>query len=309
MSLISLKRLLGLIFVSLLLNSTTLAADGKSIFKAKCAVCHSLGDNRGTGPGLKGVSGRIKDKNIAYQWVQNVDTHKGDAYFANLIKDYGQLMSNFQSELNADEVKAVVDYIYSEPGDGKDKGPKVASTTGDVQVENANAGFDPLYLILGAIAILAILIGIFRSIRAAMHNQALRAAGKPIVDEDTTFWDEAKQWMRGHRKLMGVFVILLVLIGMRGCWNGLFDLGVYANPETGEYYSPEQPIKFSHKIHAGDNAIACQYCHNTVEKSKHAGIPTVNVCMKCHKGIQEGPITGKPEIAKIHEAAGFDPVT
>jgi hypothetical protein len=64
-------------------------------------------------------------------------------------------------------------------------------------------------------------------------------------------------------------------------------------------YMPEQPIKFSHKIHAGTNQIDCQYCHTGVSKSKSAWIPSVNVCMNCHKAIQEGPQYGTEEIGKI----------
>jgi hypothetical protein len=85
-------------------------------------------------------------------------------------------------------------------------------------------------------------------------------------------------------------------------WDALKEIGIY------EGYHPTQPIAFSHKIHAGDNDIDCQYCHSTVNKSKTAGIPTVNVCMNCHKGISEGPSgeKGTAEIAKIYEASGWD---
>jgi hypothetical protein len=84
-------------------------------------------------------------------------------------------------------------------------------------------------------------------------------------------------------------------------WNALSGIGVY------EGYQPEQPIKFSHKIHAGENKINCQYCHTGVEKSRHANIPSANVCMNCHKYIQEGPTTGKGEIAKIYAALDYNP--
>ena len=47
-------------------------------------------------------------------------------------------------------------------------------------------------------------------------------------------------------------------------------------------YTPEQPIAFSHKLHAGDSRIPCLYCHFGARTSKHAGIPPVNVCMNCH---------------------------
>lgn len=63
-------------------------------------------------------------------------------------------------------------------------------------------------------------------------------------------------------------------------------------------YAPEQPVAFSHKLHAGDNKIACQYCHYGVEKSKHAGIPAVGVCLNCHNVIRRD----SPEIAKLKKA-------
>jgi NAD-dependent SIR2 family protein deacetylase len=67
-------------------------------------------------------------------------------------------------------------------------------------------------------------------------------------------------------------------------------------------YAPDQPIKFSHKIHATDNKIDCRYCHTTVDDSKSAGIPPVNLCLNCHIIVREGTNSGKFEINKIHAA-------
>ena len=82
-------------------------------------------------------------------------------------------------------------------------------------------------------------------------------------------------------------------------------------------YQPIQPIAFSHKIHAGENKIDCQYCHSSAKHSKHSGIPSVNVCMNCHKGIAEVASETKmdgysteqlnAEIQKVYDAAGWDP--
>jgi hypothetical protein len=91
----------------------------------------------------------------------------------------------------------------------------------------------------------------------------------------------------------------------------LKGVGVYAEevkPDQWVGYHPSQPINFSHKIHAGDNGIQCQYCHSGVEKSKHASIPSVNVCMNCHKAISQTKNEGSAEeIQKIYTAAGYDP--
>ncbi|MBN2349552.1 MAG: cytochrome c3 family protein [Bacteroidales bacterium] len=64
-------------------------------------------------------------------------------------------------------------------------------------------------------------------------------------------------------------------------------------------YAPLQPIKFSHKVHAGTNGTDCFYCHNIAERSKTAGIPSANVCMNCHIIVREGTNSGKFEINKI----------
>lgn len=69
-----------------------------------------------------------------------------------------------------------------------------------------------------------------------------------------------------------------------------------------EFYEPDQPIKFSHKVHAGDNQIHCQYCHTTVAYSKSAGFPDVGVCWNCHSLVREGSNSGKHQISKVVEA-------
>ncbi len=64
-------------------------------------------------------------------------------------------------------------------------------------------------------------------------------------------------------------------------------------------YMPDQPIKFSHQVHAGDNKIDCMYCHFNAENGKSAGIPGPGLCMNCHLIVREGSRSGKSEIAKV----------
>lgn len=68
-------------------------------------------------------------------------------------------------------------------------------------------------------------------------------------------------------------------------------------------YAPDQPIKFSHQIHAGENAIDCNYCHTITKQSPSAGFPSNNTCLNCHNVIREGTNSGRFEINKIHRAA------
>jgi hypothetical protein len=60
-------------------------------------------------------------------------------------------------------------------------------------------------------------------------------------------------------------------------------------------YAPVQPINYSHKLHAGDLQIDCQYCHVGVEKSRHAMVPAVATCMNCHTVARKD----SPEIIKL----------
>lgn len=69
-----------------------------------------------------------------------------------------------------------------------------------------------------------------------------------------------------------------------------------------ENYAPDQPIKFSHKVHSGQNQIDCFYCHSTAEYSKMASVPPVQVCINCHILVAEGSNSGRYEIDKLKKA-------
>ena len=67
-------------------------------------------------------------------------------------------------------------------------------------------------------------------------------------------------------------------------------------------YSPLQPVKFSHAVHAGQNKTDCIYCHSSAKTSKSAGIPPENVCMNCHIVVRNGTRSGVSEISKVISA-------
>jgi hypothetical protein len=100
--------------------------------------------------------------------------------------------------------------------------------------------------------------------------------------------------------LIGAFFLLYgIVVG----YSSLMDIATYQN------YSPEQPIQFIHSVHVCENEIDCKYCHSSAYDSKHAGIPSANVCMNCHKAVKKGKRTGTEEIEKIYAAIGFDSKT
>src|SRR6201988_1017121 len=305
----ALNLLLGLIFVGFVSTNHASAADGKSVFKQNCAVCHALTDQKITGPGLKGLADRAPKGDWLFNWIKNNEKviKSGESYANKILKDNGNAaMTVFEGVLSDDDIKAVEAYILNPPVEVKPTTVADAGNAGGSETEEK--GVNPLYIILSVIVILGILTGILRGVRLSLQRVTRQKEGEEIP-ETISFFEEGKKWMGEHKRFMVVCLIVLSCIGMKSCWNSLFRIGVYYDWQTGKGYHPEQPIKFSHKIHAGDNAITCQYCHNSVEKSRHAGIPTVNICMNCHKGIQEGAITGTKEISKIYAAAGFDAKT
>jgi mono/diheme cytochrome c family protein len=305
---IPLKALVTLALMVFIVNSKVQAQDGAKLFKQNCAVCHaSHSDQKLTGPGLKGVFNRVPPGDWMHKWIMNNEKliKSGDGYATKIYAENGKAaMTVFEGQLNDKDVDAIIAFIKGPPPPTGPSGPSGVAAGGEQQV--AKEGIDPLYLILGSIVILTILLAALRSVRTALQNSSNRAEGKAELPE-LTFWQEVKDWISGNRRFVGVLSIIVIFIGMKGCWDACWNIGVYYDYRAQKGYNPEQPIKFSHKLHAGDNEIACQYCHNSVEKSRHAGIPTVNVCMNCHKGIQSGPQYKETEIAKIYVAAGFDP--
>jgi hypothetical protein len=107
---------------------------------------------------------------------------------------------------------------------------------------------------------------------------------------------------------------VLFVIGGYYTIQGAIGLGRNKN------YEPEQPIFYSHKVHAGTNQISCLYCHGGAFEGRHANVPSVNICMNCHMAISEygttseklyredgTEVNGTAEIQKIYAASGWDP--
>ena len=59
-------------------------------------------------------------------------------------------------------------------------------------------------------------------------------------------------------------------------------------------YTPEQPVPYSHKLHAGNLGLDCLYCHSTVDKSSFAAVPASQTCMNCHKQVKKDSESIRP---------------
>ncbi|GEM_PF-5989411 len=110
--------------------------------------------------------------------------------------------------------------------------------------------------------------------------------------------------MKGKKKYAFVLVALIAF--------GFISKIIYTEARAlgrQQGYAPVQPIWFSHEVHATQNGIDCEYCHVDARTGRHAGVPSLEVCMNCHTQVKEGSISGKQEIAKIYEHLGYNPET
>lgn len=82
-----------------------------------------------------------------------------------------------------------------------------------------------------------------------------------------------------------VITIVLVIGLLFGLMTLVSAMSQWRLPDNQQGYAPEQPIAYSHRLHAGELQIDCLFCHSAADDSQHAGIPSSDVCMKCHKFV------------------------
>jgi len=99
-----------------------------------------------------------------------------------------------------------------------------------------------------------------------------------------------------RRWILGIIFLVALVWQIKLLYEAGSSLGRQQN------YEPDQPVKFSHVVHAHDNQINCRYCHFTVEESKSAGIPGVDVCWNCHSIVREGTHSGRHQINMVVDA-------
>lgn len=285
----SLASLLLIALVSF--SNIVVAQNGEELFKANCGSCHKP-DKDATGPMLKGARDREPNKEWAYKWVNSVNTMlETDPYAQELFKKYGSKMTQFN--LKKDEIKAILDWADAYTP------PPVEQKPGGGGEDNSLL-FGILTLILAVIAFILLQV-----------NSSLR---KLSDEKDGVYRSEPVPFYRNKAYLMTAVIALFCFAGYKTI-NAAIGLGRQKD------YQPRQPIYYSHKVHAGTNQINCLYCHTGAQDSKFSNIPSVNVCMNCHKGISkyEGtdvlahedgtPVNGTAEIQKLYDYAGWNPAT
>lgn len=287
-------------------GSFTTYAQGDALFKSKCASCHQPHKNS-TGPKLfqvrqKWTDGGAKEGSI-YQWVNNWQTAAASDPYAQTVSTWSPSAMSAFPDLKKEDIDAILDWVDSQPdpaaapaGDAGATGGASAPTDAAGTTEETSNGW--IWLILGVIFVTIILAvgGVRRQLKFAAADEA----GEPL-NEGMSYAEELKSWAWKYRLYVGLASLVVVIGVVVTLFLGLYSIGVVEN------YQPSQPIAFPHAIHTGTNGIDCKYCHSSVTKSKTAGIPSVNVCMNCHKQINGRTPAQQEQIAKIYEAAGWNP--
>ena len=303
-SLFASNFLLSLCFTLNLTAQEPDIAKGKSLFNANCASCHKL-NKKLIGPALKGVSAKY-EKEWLYSWIKNSAAmiKSGDERAVAIYEEYNKVAMNSFTQLSnedIDNILAYTDYVPPKP-----ELPVSGAPVGE------NVGSSPVNDIVLVLLsfILIVLIVLLLLINKTLKNlipESDNLDKNKIESKRIPIWKAFVQ----NQFLVLVSVVVLLLSSAYFAYGYMLQIGV------DQGYMPIQPIHYSHKIHSGDNQIECQYCHSSAKKSKHSGIPSLNVCMNCHENIadyngEEDLEKGYTkdfytnEIKKLYKAVGWD---
>ncbi|KIB00038.1 MULTISPECIES: c-type cytochrome [unclassified Flavobacterium] len=279
---------------------------GKELFNANCAACHKL-DGKSTGPELRGVSAK-HDKAWLYKWIHNSSDliKSGDPVAVKLFADHNKAVMTPFPQLSTGDIDNIIAYT-SEPK----AEPKTPTATAAVPGTGGESGAISNSVILGALALVMGMLVVMLYLVNNVLRKVAKANGIDVAPKEprVSLW---KAFARNQFLVLVASIFLLLASGYF-VYAYLMQVGVDQN------YEPIQPIHYSHKIHAGDNEINCKYCHSAARVSRTAGIPSLNVCMNCHKNISEvAESTATPEyskafydeqIQKLYNAVGWDKAT
>ena len=270
---------------------------GKSLFKSQCQSCH-LPDKKMTGPALQYARERWIEngdydgksgEEWLYEWVKNSSAviSSGHTYANGLYNEYDKSVMSLFPQLTNEQIDDILYYA-----DNYDKGGSASVAAANAPAGVVQSTFPMktfLWILVGSLAFVALILW---RVFGMLDRMAKEKAGEEIA-QTPPIWQ--------NKKLTTLLTIVVVV------FLGYYTVSSAIGLGRQQTYAPEQPIKYSHELHAGKYQIDCQYCHSGASQSKHSNIPSINVCMNCHKNIQQGPQHGRKEIAKIYSAIAYNP--
>ncbi len=238
---------------------------------ATCAACHTIGKGKLIGPDLKGVTER-RDEAWLISFIKSSQTmiKSGDEIAVQMFEEYNKIPMP-DNPLTDEQIKGLLSYIknYDEAAvaaetvaEVAEEHPEVEKAISKHEKKYGTGTTQPTFIIFVILFLVAVIDLLFTQIIKAKFIHII------II-------------------LVSVFVMgEIVYVEAKGLGRQ-------------QGYSPDQPVWFSHQVHAGQNHIDCMYCHSGADESKSAGIPSTAVCMNCHNVVKTGKKTGTEEIAKV----------
>ncbi|WP_373707672.1 c-type cytochrome, partial [Kaistella sp.] len=269
----------GLIAIGLLLSTSASiyaqgdAKNGEKLFKADCAACHAL-DKQLVGPALGGVVDRLKteqnlDTDWLHKWIKDNKSLRasGDKYANEVFEKFNQTEMLAFPNLTDQEIDDILEYTTNPPA------PEPVATAAGEGAVDANSvtaleaqkmqSMNSKIILLSLLSIGGLLVWLLLKLKQLVKLQQADELTGLNASKAVSFADMYRKY---HYVGKGILVVLGVFAAY-GLWNMLMWVGVYKG------YKPEQPIYFSHKIHAGENKIGCQLCHSSAKYGKVSEIP------------------------------------
>lgn len=269
---------------------------GKTLFTNNCAQCHAVSAEKVVGPGLKGIESRAPSKDWLHKWIRNSSAviATGDAYANQVFNANGKVqMSSFPSLTDAD-IDGILAYIdeankpVAAPAPG---GTAPAGQTAGPATSGPSELFT--FVLIALLLVMLLVLGVLLVIVTILSK-----AVTPSIDGTqvtSSFGQRLKTGLSNafnNPTLRSIVIWLFLLVAAKETIDGTYGIGIQQG------YAPKQPIAYSHKLHAGQYKIDCNYCHTGAQKGKNATIPAANICMNCHGVIKKE----SPEIQKIYTA-------
>ena len=310
----------GLIAIGLLLTTSASiyaqgdAKNGEKLFKANCTACHAL-DKQLVGPALGGIVDRVKkeqnlDTDWLHKWIKDNKALRasGDKYANEIFEKFNKTEMLAFPNLTDKDIDDILEYTTNPPAPEPAADAATAVDPNSVSALEAarKESVDSKIILISLLAIGGLLLWLLLKLKQLVKLQQTDELKGLNATRAYSFADIYRKY---HYIGKGILVLLGVFAAY-GLWNSLMWIGVYKG------YKPDQPIYFSHRIHAGENKIDCQLCHSSAKYGKVSEIPSMNVCMNCHRNISEykgkymEPGKDKAfydgEIQKIYAATGWD---
>lgn len=262
--------------------------NGFTLFDANCTACHAI-DGKLVGPEMRNVVARVKEEGgVGREWLHSwIKDNKalresGDAYAIKIFEDNNKMAMTAFPNLSDQDIDDILVYT-SDPEAGqaafedakktKAEEAALAKTAKSSGGDGATSGI----VIVGFFILAMLLVWILFQLNKLVK---LTTRGDLTEDHEREAFSFA-EFIHKYDKAFKASLGLLTLLALYGMFMFMWNIGV----DKG--YQPDQPIYFSHQVHAGVQGIDCQMCHSSAKYGKVSGIPSPNLCMNCHKTIKE----------------------